>query len=359
MNSKKPVVVDLFAGAGGLSLGFKRAGFKVAAHVEIDRWACETLKRNFKTSVVLQDDIEKLDPQELVEKVGKIDVVVGGPPCQGFSLVGKAKLRSLGVAHDKRNGLYKQFVRFVHTLNPRAFVMENVPSILSHHRGITASRIKQHFELLGYTVYILLLNAADYGVPQTRKRAFFVGIKNGAAEFKPPRQTCGVWRTVENAISDLPSLAAGEASSTVSNHVARNYGEMDLQIFTIMKQGMKYYQIPDKLKRYRTDAFKDKYRRLIAREPSWTVLAHLQKDGYMYIHPTQNRTITVREAARLQSFPDKFIFCGPMTQQFKQVGNAVPPLLARAVARSLLKTLVDPRATKQKLEIVATAKHVA
>lgn len=376
MKLKKPVVIDLFAGAGGLSLGFKLAGFNVAAHIEIDRWACETLKKNFRHALIVQENIEKLDPFEIRERVGEVDVIIGGPPCQGFSLVGKGKLRSLGIAHDRRNSLYKHFIRFVHALNPKAVVMENVPAIMKHNHGITANRIQQHFEALGYRVWRLLLNAADYGVPQKRKRAFFIGIRDDG-EFSLPRKThCDplennnrllTWRTAGEALSDLPALKAGEnleigkyvleprtpyqhimrqGSHGIFNHVARKYGEMDLQIFSIMTQGMKYHQLPSELKRYRDDAFKDKYKRLIDTEPSWTVMAHLQKDGYMYIHPNQNRTITVREAARLQSFPDKFIFCGPMTQQFKQVGNAVPPLLAKAVARALLRSLlkgIEPR----------------
>lgn len=368
MNKLK--VLDLFAGAGGLSLGFKLAGFDVAAHVEIDKWACETLKKNFKDSLVFQENIEKLDPFAIQDKIGEVDVIIGGPPCQGFSLVGKAKLRSLGVGHDKRNSLYKQFVRFVAMLNPKAFVMENVPAIIKHNNGVTTKRIKEYFETLGYTVYPIVLNAANYGVPQKRKRAFFIGVRDSKDAFNEPKKICADpekgdcrllnWLTVGDAISDLPPLNAGEGNEVCSytcdaktsyqvvmrrdargvfNHVARNYGEMDLKTFSIMSEGMKYHQLPKELKRYRDDSFKDKYKRLVSLAPSWTVVAHLQKDGYMYIHPTQNRTITVREAARLQSFPDRFVFSGPMTQQFKQVGNAVPPLLAKAVGRALLKML--------------------
>ncbi len=360
-------VLDLFAGAGGLSLGFKLAGFNVAGHVEIDRWAAETLRKNFKKSFVIEGDISKIDVQEITSKMGKVDIIIGGPPCQGFSLVGKGKLRSLGIAHDKRNSLYKQFVRFVYLLHPRAIVMENVPAILKHNKGTTAKRIVAHFEAMGYNVCKLLLNAADYGVPQTRKRAFFIGIRDDATSFIAPRETHAEgegrllpWITVAEAIADLPKVNAGSGfekrkynsdaatpyqllmrhnSNSLFNHISRKHSEKDLEIFSVMSQGQKYHELPAKYKRYRDDAFKDKYKKLVETRPSWTVLAHLQKDGLMYIHPNQKRTITVREAARLQSFPDRFFFCGPMTQQFRQVGNAVPPLMAKAVALSLKRAL--------------------
>ena len=370
MVSKKPVVVDLFSGAGGLSLGFELAGYNVAAHVELDKSCCETLRHNFKNSVVLQGDIEDINPLLLKKQLGEIDIVIGGPPCQGFSIVGKSKLKSLGRhLNDPRNKLYKQFLRFVYQLNPKAFVMENVPGILIHNRGLTAKRIMSHFEKLGYDVSTHLLSAKDYGVPQTRKRVFFVGTKDGY-DFKLPENSTE-YVTVSDAISDLPILHHGGGSEFmdynknaktryqqlirggavgVFNHVARSCNKKDLKIFSLMKQGMKYFEIPDRLKRYRDDSFRDKYKRLVNSKPSWTVVAHLQKDGYMYIHPTQNRTITVREAARLQSFPDRFVFSGPMTQQFRQVGNAVPPLLAKAIALSL-------RNCFQKIEIPPRTRH--
>ncbi len=362
MQKETLTVIDLFAGAGGLSQGFELADFNVAAHIEFDRWACETLRKNF-CSHVIENDIAKVDPAELVESIGNVDIIIGGPPCQGFSIVGKSKLRSLGRHRsDPRNRLYKQFVRFVYTIRPKAFVMENVPGILRHDSGKTAQKIIKHFEALGYSVTFHKLVAAHYGVPQTRQRVFFVGIRAGG-DFEMPRQILPAV-TAGDALSDLPHLRAGQGteqmmynkpaktvyqrmmrgrSSFVFNHVARSYSKKDLRIFSLMKQGMKYYQIPNRLKRYRDDSFKDKYRRIVSSKPSWTVVAHLQKDGYMYIHPRQDRTITVREAARLQSFPDKFVFCGPMTQQFKQVGNAVPPLMAKAVALSLKAALQNHR----------------
>lgn len=356
---KKPTVLDLFAGAGGLSLGFQMAGFDIVTHVENDKWSCETLRNNFANSTILESDIQNINPEKVKKLFGNIDVVIGGPPCQGFSIVGKSKLKSLGRhKNDSRNILYKYFVRFVKELEPRAFIMENVPGLLSHNSGETAKKIVNDFSKSGYEVFSGILHSSEYGVPQTRKRVFFVGVQPGLKfHFPNPSQ-----KTIssKDALFDLPSLKAGKGaeilsynkkpksiyqkrmrkgSSGVFNHKARDYSQMDLEIFSLMKPGMKYYQIPNRLKRYRDDAFKDKYRRLFSSKPSWTIMAHLQKDGYMYIHPTQDRTITVREAARLQSFPDRFVFCGPMTQQFKQVGNAVPPLMAKAVALSLKKIL--------------------
>ena len=356
---RKLIAIDLFAGAGGLSLGFEMAGYNVAAKIEMDKWACETLRENFKKSVIIESDIEKVSPKHLLAKFGEIDVIIGGPPCQGFSIVGRSKLKSLGQhLDDKRNTMYKQFLRFLYEIKPKAFVMENVPGILTHDKGNTLNRILRHFKGLGYNVSPHLLKASDFGVPQTRKRVFFVGFRKdlSLSDLKP----FSFQVTAGDALLDLPSLRAGEGSEYASyssqpktdyqrlmrknslgvyNHHARAYSPMDIKIFSLMTQGMKYYQIPNHLKRYRDDSFRDKYKRLISAQPSWTVVAHLQKDGYMFIHPTQDRTITVREAARLQSFPDRFIFYGPMTRQFRQVGNAVPPFLARAIGIAVRKTL--------------------
>lgn len=360
----KPIAVDLFAGAGGLSLGFEMAGFNIVAHLESDPWACETLRKNFPGSLIVEKDINKIKPADFEKLVGPVDVIIGGPPCQGFSLVGRGKLKSLGKhENDPRNKLYKKFLSFVETLQPKAFVMENVPGILMHNQGKTARTIKKHFEKIGYHVQAHLLTASEHGVPQTRKRVFFIGFKKPATF---AIEKCDHVVTVKDAIGDLPCIKHGRGrpimkykkpamndyqllmrteSEQIHNHEARAYGVQDMEIFSIMRQGMKYHELPKRLKRYRDDTFRDKYKRLVNSEPSWTVVAHLQKDGYMYIHPTQDRTITVREAARLQSFPDKFILMGPRSKQFRQVGNAVPPLLAKSVAMTILTALENKELT--------------
>lgn len=377
-------VLDLFCGPGGLSFGFRMAGFHIAAGVDMDPWSCETYRFNFPGSTVLQADLRKLeaDNDGLPED---IDVIIGGPPCQGFSTVGRVKIASLAknsickledalprFIDDPRNALYKEFVRMIDSRRPAFFVMENVPGLLSHHDGRIAELIRQDFEGIGYRTRAALLNAADFGTPQVRRRVFFIGNRLGLPNPLPiatqgqntdtPMFGASLKRHVSvcEAIGDLASLGNGggaeeqpylrppeseyqqwarQGSEILFNHRARHHTERDLKIFDMLKDGVCYKDLPDEYKPYRDDIFGDRFKRLDPARPSWTVMAHLEKDGYMYIHPSRNRTITVREAARLQGFPDTFKFMGSRTQQFKQVGTAVPPLLARAVAVEIRKAL--------------------
>lgn len=377
-------VVDLFCGPGGLSSGFRMAGFHIAAGVDMDPWSCETYRFNFPGSTVLQADLEKLEAHhdDLPED---IDVIIGGPPCQGFSPVGRVKIASLAknsvdklkdtaprFIDDPRNVLYKEFVRMIDAHRPAFFVMENVPGLLSYHDGRIAELIRQDFEDIGYHTQAALLNAADFGTPQVRRRVFFIGNRFGLTNPLPTathRQNMGTplfdprlkpYVSVWEAVGDLAGLENGggaeeqpypkppesayqrwarQDSTTLFNHRARHHTERDLKIFDMLRDGVCYKDLPDEYKPYRDDIFRDRLKRLDPAKPSWTVMAHLEKDGYMYIHPTQNRTITVREAARLQGFPDTFRFMGSRTQQFGQVGTAVPPLLARAVAVEIRRAL--------------------
>lgn len=387
MNAKFNVI-DLFGAPGGLALGFHTAGrYNILACVDSDEVAAATYQANFPHAHVTTDCIENVTTEDLLNAAGvgrdEIDVMIGGPPCPGFSIVGRVKMASLmqtgGWKHhefiDELNGLYKHFVGVVKEFGPKYFVMENVLGIVSHNGGKTVRQIVKDFNVIGYATDWKILNAVEYGVPQVRKRVFFIGNKLGLPNpFPVPTHRSFAKRdndegnlknavSVWNGIGDLPRLHAGEGeekssygrkpatdyqrwarrhSKYVFNHVSRPHGGRDLKLFRHLREGMKWKDLPARIKRmygYRDDVFDDKMKRLQRNRPSWTVVAHLAKDGYMYIHPTQDRTITVREAARLQSFPDTFIFCGSRSSQFRQVGNAVPPLLARAVACEIRKAL--------------------
>lgn len=429
-------VLDLFSGAGGLGLGFEMAYsqgkkedhgkyFKVVAAVDIDDWSCFTHKFNFPDSVTISADIKDIKGKDILELTGEkeIDIVIGGPPCQGFSNIGRSAIKGLAskkvgkwkkiknISHrfidDPRNILYKHFVRLVSELRPKFFVMENVKGMMSYMNGEIVEQIKEDFRKIGYEVEAKILNAAAFGVPQLRERIFFIGNNLGIKISFPepthylPSEENSLFKerklkflTVKDAIFDLPYIEGGEGEEVMDydrppfsnyqkymrsyllnngvvedkcfNHRARVVSERDKKIFSHLKQGMWYKDLPEdpELRPYRSDIFHDKMRRMREDYPSWTIVAHLHKDGYMFIHPTIDRTITAREAARLQSFPDKFVFLGNVdiiggnesrkkrilkqygkifpisrTQQYKQIGNAVPPLLARAIAEHILKLL--------------------
>jgi DNA (cytosine-5)-methyltransferase 1 len=402
-----PKVLDLFAAPGGLSLGFEMAGFTIAAGVDIDPRGMLTYSHNFPRAQAVVADLRGLSSEELLRRTGigagEIDVIVGGPPCQGFSTIGRVKIASLvreGVwdhmrvplprfIDDPRNVLYREFVRIVRDLQPKFFVMENVPGMLSYRDGEIARQVIEDFRAIGYLARAEILNAVEFGVPQRRKRVIFIGNRLGLP-VRFPRPTHRDWEvegvglgrwlsgggntvqtpqglkpavTVWEAIGDLPELQQGEGSeemdytkepftdyqrwaregsSRVFNHVARPHRELDVRVFALMTEGMWWKDLPPEIRRefgYRDDIFHDKIKKLRSDGPSWTVVAHLYKDGYMYVHPFQPRTITVREAARLQGFPDTFRFLGSRTDQFRQVGNAVPPLMARAIALEIMRAL--------------------
>jgi len=384
-------LIDLFAAPGGLSLGFKMAGFKPIAGIDVDSRAMETYSYNFPETSAITADIRKLDGRILMRDLGlspgDLDAVVGGPPCQGFSTIGRVKIASVSNQHprfvrDARNDLYREFIRIVGDLQPVCFVMENVQGLISYRNGKILSDIEKSFMKLGYRVEWKVLNAVNFGVPQVRKRIFFIGTRLKDTSIIWPQETHGHAPqgntsssvhleppvTVWDAIGDLPEPVLGrprlsdvemdydrepfskyqkwarQGSIKIHNHIARQHTSRDIRAFSIMKEGQRWKDLPPSIKKlygYRDDIFHDKMRRLRRDQPSWTVVAHLHKDGYMYIHPTQPRTITVREAARLQSFPDRFIFRGSRTDQFRQVGNAVPPLLARAVALTVREMMLN------------------
>ena len=411
MGKTKFTVIDLFAAPGGLSLGFEMAGFEVLAGVDIDPVGMKTWKFNFPRAEAIVRDIRRVESGELMRIAGEVDVIAGGPPCQGFSTVGRVKIASLvregkwnhlKVAHpgfidDPRNELYREFMRVVRDLKPLFVVMENVLGMMNYRNGETVREIIGNFEMLGYRAKAKVLNAADYGVPQIRKRIIFVAtrIKNAQIRFPEPmysgmddekpalpayldegdpkKDFLRPYMTVREAIGDLPDPVPGRSGladfplsydkpplseyqrfmrewgggppdGKIHNHIARQHSDRDVWTFQMLKEGQCWRDLPDEIRRlygYRDDIFQDKIKRLRGDRPSWTITAHLHKDGYMYIHPAQPRSITVREAARLQGFPDRFIFMGSRTDQFKQVGNSVPPLMAQAVALEIRKVLEE------------------
>lgn len=381
-----PSVLDLFAAPGGLSVGFQEAGYRVIAAIDNDQWGCRTLEHNLapRGTEVINVDIER------AVIGGRVDVVVGGPPCQSFSRVGRAKINHLArhnkrerFIDDHRNTLHKHFVRVVRSVNPQFFVMENVAEITSFEGGLVKQQLIEDFAKMRYETEVKILNSADFGVPQIRKRAVFIGNRVGVQNPFPQkthtdprvpetlRKTSvdapAPYRTVYEAIADLPHLEPGqgedetayplvpqltayqqwarEGSDSLYNHVARKHSERDRKLFRILEPGQKMIDLPKRLIPYRTDVFEDKIKKQRWNRPSSAIVAHLQKDGLMFVHPDsyQARTFTPREAARMQSFRDRFRFIGPMTQQFKQIGNAVPPLAAMAIALAIKPFLEPPK----------------
>jgi DNA (cytosine-5-)-methyltransferase len=359
----KLLAVDLFAGAGGLGVGLEAAGWTVAVAVDNNQMAVNTHRANFRSLAL---NIDMSDPDEvenLIKMVQKIDIdlVAGGPPCQPFSRAGRAKIRSLvdqGIRdrNDKRKELWRSFVRVVLAIRPRAVLMENVPDMAIADDLAVIREIAQMLEQNGYSVDYRLLDAWRYGVPQHRKRFILQARRDGVMPNwpKPVRRVV----TVYEAIGDLPRLGEGtgarqmpylpdnksefakmlseeQPSQFVYDHMTRPVRADDREAFSLMTSKTLYSDLPQRLRRYRSDTFVDKYKRLAWDDLSRTITAHIAKDGYWYIHPEENRTLTVREAARIQTFPDHFRFSGTRSDAFRQIGNAVPPLLACAVATCL------------------------
>lgn len=373
-------VIELFCGAGGFTWGWDRAGFNILAALDNDATALRSHELNFSDGhgALLNRDLASFEPEQLAEFLGgrprDLLAIVGGPPCQGWSKVGRGKIRSLrhaarNLLADPRNRLYRRFLRYVEYFRPALCVMENVPGMLSiEHRNI-ADLVVTHFADLKYTCTYHLVDAAWFGVPQHRKRLIFVARRRGVTldidaaglEEFAPRFREGTLKlrsipSVRQAIGDLPAIANGDqedprpykpatgrvpnyvalmresANGTLTDHVCRAYNKQDVRAFASMREGMRYRELDSRFKRYRDDVFPDKYKRLYWNSPAWTVTAHLGKDCYTHIHPGQARTITVREAARLQSFPDDFRFFGNIGDRFRQIGNAVPPLMAWGIA---------------------------
>lgn len=399
MSKRKYTFIDLFAGCGGLSEGFYRQGYKALAHVEIDHWACETLRARMKyygykeyEREVIEHDITSDDIIERIDEAVKgrrIDIIIGGPPCQAYSTAGRVR-DGKKMSTDPRNYLFESYVKILEYFSPKLFVFENVTGLLSAHvKG--APIFPKVLQALGkkYKVIdnpeIIVHNTADYGVPQLRKRVILIGVRKDLEKevielyhdvikthWNPDSsddEKKGKKRFVDvrQAIGDLPPVEPGEDMSSneylypcdneflrrigkpglhpLMDHIARRHNDLDRERFQVMIHNhWSFGKLRREMPQYEHEharVFDNSYVVQWWDLPSKTILAHIYKDGFQFIHPdeTQRRTFTVREAARIQSFPDDFEFKGSRSEKYKQIGNAVPPLFAEALAKSIRKNL--------------------
>ena len=360
-----------------MSLGFCLAGFRERAAVELDINAADTLYFNHPElgrRGILVCDAEQLavDPWFLKENKG-IPVLVGGPPCQPYSI---AHRHNHPDEKDERRFLFRPFLQMARALRVRLVIMENVPGIRTAANGGTLPNVEEEFNRGGFEMDHRVLDAAEYGVPQHRKRVFFIGVSR--AFYRDPSTVMeSFWSALESmkaskpatvgqALSGLPRIEAGEGGMVVRrrpgnrtslgrtltggakfayNHEARPHNPRDIRIFKLLKRGEPAWRLEARMPGtipYQTESFGDKFRKLHVNEPSPTIPAHLSRDANSFVHPSVPRGITCREAARLQSFPDDYVFLGGFGKSFKQTGNAVPPLLAKAVAKAVLAVINAP-----------------
>ena len=366
MTGKRWTAIDLFCGAGGLSEGFRQAGFHVLAGNDIDPHAAETFAASHSEAQFLPGPIEHIAAREFLGAAGlrkrELDCLIGGPPCQAFSVYNHQR----GL-HDKRSGLFNEYLRIVEGLMPKWVVMENVTGITSAGDGQAVQRIHSGLAGLGYRVDTRILHAEAYGVPQERRRIIFLGNRLGLP-IRWPEPTHGPNRqpyvNVWDAIGDLPPLSNGEQPThalpyrtapmsayqaylrgnltRVTNHAAPRLAPINRERMKFIPEGGSWRDVPHDLlpagmKRARRCDHTKRYGRLRKGGLASTILTKCDLHWGAYIHPEQDRVLTVREAARLQSFPDWFQFAGPRTEQYVQVGNAVPPLLARQLGLALIK----------------------
>jgi len=398
---RKGTLVDLFAGAGGLSCGLEMAGFYPVFANEINPVYAETYARNHPGVEVAVDDIRAVHDRDLNESLnlspGELDLLAGGPPCQGFSI--NAPIRSLD---DERNHLFKDFLRVAEVLLPKAILIENVPGIISLGKGTVVEQIYKELERLGYSVDHRILFAGHYGVPQMRFRTVFLALRKGDVEIEFPEpeykaeavanftgakerclrlsplfaQHLKPHTTVWDAISDLPEFGPEidrlgkfpypsepesdfqrmmrSGSNGIENHIPARLGAVNLERLKHIPQGGSWRDIPfdllpSGLKRARRSDHTRRYGRLHPDRLCSTILTKCDPHWGSFFHPYQNRVISIREAARIQSFPDRYIFHGTVTQQYEQVGNAVPPLMAKAIGESLARMIWGMDANQKKL----------
>jgi len=345
--------IDLFAGCGGLSKGFLDAGYEIIVGVDNDQAALNTFVINHNGAQALNADLSKQETFDEIKRIaGKrnIDVVIAGPPCQGFSLSGPRNF------DDERNKLYLAVIELVRQYQPKGFIIENVPGMATLYDGQIKDEILKRFDNMGYNIQCKILCAADYGVPQMRKRLIFMGVRKDIGEpvFPQPIFTPDNYRTCRDAISDLPSrendlgteedtyscepqseyqMLMRKNSATLHNHVATNHTQMVKDTIALVPEGGNYKNLPEGWGESRK--FNEAWTRYHGNKPSKTIdTGHRNHFHYLY-----NRVPTIRENARLQSFPDDFIFTGTRTQQNRQVGNAVPPLLGYHLAVQLKKII--------------------
>ena len=366
----RPWAIDLFCGAGGLSLGIEQSGFSVVAAADADPVSIETHASNIE-SLTWTGDLS--NPDEFIRQldewgIDNVDLLAGGPPCQPFSRAGTSKIGSLvrtgsRPAYDERADLWKSFFSIVDRLSPRAVLFENVPDFARAQGGALLIALKEELQQRSYSFHPKVLEAWRFRVPQYRSRLFVVGLASeGNFEWPKPRRKL---TTVGDAIGDLPVILGGNRneiqnydgtpastfaktlrkglrgseSKLIRDHITRAVRPDDALIFETMKPGDTYLDVPEHLRRYRSDIFDDKYLRMSFDGLSRTITAHIAKDGYWYIHPREDRTLSIREAARIQTFPDRFRFAGSPSNRYQQIGNAVPPMFAHAIASSVRNAL--------------------
>ena len=407
--------IDIFAGAGGLSEGFTAVGFHPVAHVEMNKEACNTLRtracyyylkssgnldiyNNYLKGTITREELYSFVPEsirntvinhtmtdesmpELFSQIDSlikeqdikcVDLLVGGPPCQAYSVVGRARKKD-GMGNDPRNYLYKLYIRVLKQYCPKMFVFENVPGLFSANKGKYLRDMENAFGEAGYQTQYRILNASDFGVLQNRRRVIIIGWQDGSKHHYPEfRKTENNYR-IADLLNDLPEIQSGSEATTYRRgnyskylsetgirkpgdvltwHVSRPNIPRDREIYRLVidawnKEGkrLKYTDLPPNLCTHNNrDGFLDRFKVVAADLPtSQTMMAHISKDGHYFIHPdiNQARSISVREAARIQSFPDDFYFEGARTAAFTQIGNAVPPLMARGIATELKKQLEE------------------
>lgn len=407
--NRKYTIIDLFAGAGGLSEGFVQAGFIPIAHVEMDKDACNTLRtrscyhylRNheqldvyyaYLKGEITRDELYNKVPQNVIDTVinvtisddtindtfkeikqlangRNIDLIIGGPPCQAYSLLGRHRK---AMEDDPRTLLYLQYGKFLKEFKPMGFVFENVPGLLSAKKGEHFQNLQDYFDKLGYKVHYKMLDASDYGVLQVRHRIILVGWRKDNDLGYPIIEGKRASAVINDILNDLPKLKAGEVKKVakyrtpsnsylqesgirskedefVTENISRPVNENDANIYACAIKlwnkkhiRIKYTDFPNEYKTQKNEnSFLDRFKVVDGLGYAHTVVAHLAKDGHYYIHPSLDdcRSISVREAARMQSFPDNFYFEGSRSSMFKQVGNAVPPLMAKSIAESIKKLL--------------------
>lgn len=360
-------VIDLFCGCGGLSEGFRLAGFEIVGGIDFNEPAIRTYNRNFDGAKGICCDLLSMDKQKIIDEFGNlkdIDVIIGGPPCQGFSAANRYKTEG----EDPRNKLFFEFVKFVDLARPKAIVIENVRGIVTNNNGYAKDRIYEIFESRGYAVNHMILNAADYGVPQKRYRNFFVMVKSGekfdfdlipkanhvvsvkeaiGELYKYDDETTEPFKLEIEPVTEYQRYLR-ESNNIVSNHEVRYPALMVQHRISFVPQGGNWQDVPEELwPTDRKNRHSSAYKRLEETEPSCTIDTGNSHSNYF--HPLYNRIPTVREAARLQSFRDSFVFEGNRSEQYRQVGNAVPPLLARAIASQLKKVLDKKKNRKNKI----------
>lgn len=345
-------VLDLFSGCGGLSKGFEDAGYFINSAIDYDQSALNTLKHNNPLTKTFCEDLGNINIKKFIDtnNISKINIIIGGPPCQGFSISGKRDIK------DPRNGYYRAFFNFVNELRPKVFLLENVPNLIRMGNGAYKDQILQLFQSIGYSAVYKVLLASDYGIPQNRRRVFFIGVRGNKIDFEFPKPLFGTglsaYITTQDAISDLPENSVNDGTAyTISpqsqyqknirtgsigiyNHQVTMHSEQTIRIISMVPDGGNFKDLPKQFQTIRNVNIA--WTRFSSKKPSYTIdTGHRHHFHYIW-----NRVPTVRESARLQSFPDKFVFLGSKTVQYKHVGNAVPPLLSKLLAKSIFDQLL-------------------